>query len=458
MDEDIKAKKEDKRAIIILCSIIGIIILFVIVGAIITRNSPKSPYYILEREETSKKEEPKEEEPPIEEEPQEEPDIEKEPFPEVDLDIDKVIKDYNLEEIKQYIEKDKDYFKQYAYVIINNNYIQNKKPVLDMYKIVMLNTKYLDKESLLSSLKELMIIKVDKNVEAGTYDDSFTKINAPEGMDEDILYHEIIHFIEHRLPGKKVENYNVCVDGNKYTSKKENPDCKDYSQLPYSRFIIEVGTETNLYRYFKRTTVAYEQGDTIYNIIAYMIGEQKLNDIFFSNDTLFELLNEFHKYGITLNDYVLFLNDTTFYETESNFIGTNPPSEEEYLVRIINVLDKIYDNKYGHSWESDPKFSFLMRLLYNHTSFNFTTRSNFTGYIKQSTLSESEQQLIQQPLDLSTKVREYYNDYEVGNTYVFILNDNKVLIKGYVIKNNKSTKLEIEYDLDNDKIIKINEI
>jgi hypothetical protein len=431
-------KKDDKRMIIILCSIIGIIIVFVIVGAIINRHNPKTPYYIIKGEEsnTPKKEIKEDEE--EEEEPKEEIDPNENPFPEVELNIEKVIKEYELDNLKDIINEDKDLFKQYAYTIINNNKIAYKKELLDSYIVIYKNKEQLDLNSLINSLKELMVIEIEEQIDTNTtsnsYDDGITCIKILKGSNKNTIYQEIMHFLDNRLIGKS-EIYTVCYENGKYLNKIE--ECTKTIKLPISKLITEAGTKTNIARYFNTTIDSNTNLTNIYNLLAFILGEQILNEIYFSNSSVIDLFLEMNKYGISQEEFIEFINNTNDLINKETF--TNEEKiEEEYLIKILNTIDTLYQRKYGHGWEEDKEFSFLMRIVYNHTQY-YKEESNINNYLNIANFAEGEKQIIQNKIELNT-------DQELTNDkYYFIINDNKTIIG---IDN-----LLIEYDIKENKTI-----
>ena len=416
-------KKDDKRTIIVLCSIIGIIILFVIVGAIINRHNPKTPYYIIkgEEESTSKKEIKEEEKEPEEEEEKEEIDPNEDPFPEVELDIDKVIEEYELDTIKDIINEDKDLFKLYAYTIINNNKIASKKELLDSYIVIYKNKEQLNINSFINSLKELMIIEIEEQIDTNTttssYDDGITCIKILKNSDKNIIYQEIMHFIKSRLTGKQ-EIYTVCYENGKYLNKIE--ECSKTIKLPISKFITIAGTKTNIARYYNTSIDSNTNVTNIYNLLAYIIGEQKINDIYYSNSSVTNLFLEMNKYGIKYEEYLEFINNTNDLLNEELF-NNEDKKEEEYLIKVLNIINTIYQRKYGHGWEEDKEFSFLMQLIYNHTQY-YKEESDINNYLNLSNLTEGEKQVIQNKIELNLETEPS------TDKYYFIINNNKILI------------------------------
>ena len=452
--EEENNKKNDKRTIIVLISIIVLIVLFVLVGAIF---KSESLYRILdvEREETTKKEEPpKEIEQPVQ--PVEEPDIEEDPFPEAKLNIEEVIQEYHLEDIKDIIEEDKDLFQLYAYYVINNNNIKYKEIMLRSYIPVYYNKDILNKKEFIKSLQDLIIVEVsqlEQDSAIGIYDDSLTYIKILEGTKEYVIYHELMHFIEHRLPGTHTEINNICYDNSKYTSTK-NKECKKKISLPNSAFITEAGTETSLARYLNIAPDSYNQITNSYNLLAYIVGDKELNDIYFSNDSLTELFLLLHKYGITYEEYIEFI-ELTNKLTDEQAIIKHEVTELESHAKVLNIINKIYHKKFGHGWEDDETFSFLMRLTYNRTGFSFTIGTDDYKYIDLIGLTESEKQIIKQDVNLKELVNdiEEYKDYYVVDTYSIVIKDNKVYIGVDINKDVTFKSLLIEYDIHNNKII-----
>ena len=386
------------------------------------------------------------------------------PEPEVEeeedngIDINKVISDYKLSSIESYINEDKAYFKKFAKAVIDNDKIGSKykRIVLLQYKVLMSNKKYLNKDYFLNSVKQLTMDEVKKtSVDGalGTYADYITTINIWKGMEVDVVYHELMHFVDYRINMGSL--YHVCENNGKYTLMSEyyEYDCNEVL-MPQDRLIVEGGAETNSARYNDEVTLAhYDTLTPIYNLIAYLIGEDKMNDIFYSSESSPMLFIELNKYGITLKEYEDFMEGINFMAIEDNFVGKVKKSEASYYMDALNFVSNLYKKKNGHDWDKDKEFSTLM----NHAVWGFYQA---VDYLKDTDFTAAEKKIVEKQPNMDIFKKQVSSNYTTGYQagHYLLKNGKHYLVVGFMDSKYKTHMFEFEYDLVNDKILSKNEV
>ena len=356
---------------------------------------------------------------------------------ETNIDISKTIKDYHLENIKSYIDKDPELFKRYAYVVLNNKSLNNyRNNVLPFFKVIQTNKKFLNEKEFLNSLDQLTItVKNVLSVDAAGlyYDSEPPKIEMIANKDY-ILRHEFMHFVDHRIGGRAEYVYRrVCRVGDKYyDSTKTDEDKCIYSELPRGTFIIEAGAETNAFRYFNEAGLAYNDSVLIYNAIAYLIGEQKMNDIFYGNNSEELLFLELNKYGVSLKSY------TDFLSAISQWTSANATGYVSVKANAINGLTDFYYKKFGKSWAKDRVFSIYMQLLINW--------SDYYDYTKGVNLTAEEKTIVKQRFPLYQIVKAKNPNFSQASEGVLILVNNKYYLEYYAFIGKKRYRAVTEFD------------
>ena len=406
-------------------------------------------------------EEPKKEEKPVEEEPVEEPTEEpkEEPPKEPEyksLNVDEVIKKYKLDSIKKSINKDQEFFKEYAYTIINNKNIDYPKQVLLMYKVVMANDKNLDKEYLIQSLKDLKVIRTTEEIFAATYNDSTTSITIRDDTSNSVFLHELMHFIDYRI-NKAVPYF--CYDNNEITYTENCNKLYYFVMSENRRLIIEAGAEINTLRYFGYMSGGYRQIDNIYTILSYLLGEQVMNDIYYSPHTFGELFKELLKYNINIDEFIKLMENGSYLSIENNFVGKieDKRTEPEVMVEIMDTLSKIYKNKYKKNWNNDKVFSYLMKMCirspYNYAHF---TEEEMAKVLKKAkNINKEEIEVLSENIDdsiISNQIKDLSLIELSLPSYNFYINNNKILIEKSYKEKNKVNFIVVDYNIEKEKV------
>ena len=129
------------------------------------------------------------------------------------------------------------------------------------------------------------------------------------------------------------------------TSKCEVYEFSDY------RFLTEAGAEVYNGKYFNNDNIfSYAYAIRIYDILSYIYGEDKMEDIFFSSDSVYELYKIMNVSLSTFNDFMKKVNVMI----EEGIID-NVEVED-----IINLIIKLYEDKYNKVWYQDKLLNYMI--------------------------------------------------------------------------------------------------
>lgn len=261
------------------------------------------------------------------------------------IDIDKTIKEYELERYSKLIYENKQLFAKYAYTLENNKGITDHKKILyHLFVVIADNKEYLDEELFFESLSDLRFIVDTNSFFPGTYgagpegDHIVTTWAFPE---ENIIFHELMHFIDVNL-----------------NNNHEKP-----------QVLIEPGAEiySGLY-FFNSNHTAYRDIIGIYYILEYIIGKDKMKEAFFNDQDLYNYLSDY----LTEDEYNDFLLDIGDFEGIGGF-------SVDYHSDALDKLIDIYIKKNGNNWDNDYIFC---ALLYSANKDNISYFKN-SKYYKQ---------------------------------------------------------------------------
>lgn len=294
-----------------------------------------------------------------------------------DINIDDIIYKYNLETIREDINKNQEFFKKYAYIAEHNNKINNyKDKVYTFYKAIIENINYINEDKLLYGLKELGI-ENEKNLSiygaAGIYTDNDKKIAIrTDQIKPSVYYHELYHFLDFNSNYPKINNRYICnnalykEDEYQYLNNYEKNKCYTYI-TPKTTFITEAGAEIYSTDYFIEdgVTTAYPLGTYVYEVLNYIFSNSTMKLIFYTNnssDAFFHLLVEDLKMPII--DYENMVNIFNKLTTISSMNDTNILNEaKEWLIYLYKLKNPT------SNYQNDKEFLYYLR--YSKGSDNY---------------------------------------------------------------------------------------
>lgn len=281
-----------------------------------------------------------------------------------DINIDEMIEKYELNNIKDIIEKDQTLFKKYAFLVEKNHNLNGyQKYVMDMYKVLFDNKEFLEENVFFEVLNRLKFgFKEYDDVASGTYKDgNITLINSYK-KDETVIYHELMHFIDLSLnKNKKIykceEKYYLEMD------KAITDDCENVVPLT-DTFIIEAGAELFTAKYMTNRFTTYENSVILLELLEYIFGSDFIKELYFDQTGNYKLLKMFLDSGYTYEEsedimHLLYII-TSLYEE----------SDEKDLIKAVDFIIDLYKAYKKEDWLKDEKFRFILESLIIHRDYS----------------------------------------------------------------------------------------
>ena len=318
---------------------------------------------------------------------------------------DEMIQKYDLESIRESIYKHEDFFKKFAYIVDTNEKLgEHKKQVMDSFLVLSDFYSFLNEEQFLYQLKQLSMVKVDDlNVSgvAGIYQDSHKAITFIDDSPR-VLYHEIMHFIDYNLELDKNASFSYYLCANRKLldyqlyqalGKEEQNSCQIYYGVSNVNFLTEAGAEVFMAMYFHHNaTVVYYNPVVVYETLAYLMGVEKMQNIYLAKDSTRALYQE------------LLLQKEMDYEDFAkaiqNFNAIVDSYSEEKIVSVADSLVSIYPLYKEGNWYEDKEFLLLISMLVRFPS-NDLSSPNATFYKNYAiSISAFNRELIKQKDEL----------------------------------------------------------
>lgn len=172
-----------------------------------------------------------------------------------------------------------------------------------------------------------------------------------------VLFHELMHFLDYRLTGEKDLVY--ILDGKHY----HPVDTNNFSPDELNRMILceeswvltEGGAEYFTAKYLSGDVEAYWDSVSFLVAIEYLMGEDYLNDLFFSWDSDAKLEELFLDAGYTEEQYK---NAIATLNNETRPLYSEAP---ENPVSFDDILIDLYTHYKGENWKEDKNFLMILR-------------------------------------------------------------------------------------------------
>lgn len=285
------------------------------------------------------------------------------------ININNVIKEYSLSDIKDVIDENEKLFQKYAYYVLNNSNINGyRRELFTLFPVIIDNQNHMDENYFLRYVANLAISEVDtlNSDITGQYNMEYNSILLGY-VNSDVIYHELMHFISNRLNHvESVEKVYKCSDeyllNNEY-KKLNSSDRKKCEPFYTSKanFIVEGGTEYYAAMYNNSEPNTYFSSVNNFEVLAFLLGDEFMQDVYFSKDggamLMIEMMNH--------------MSEDEYYEFISNLddLGTN----FEYLSsevgnNVVKTLIDIYENYYSDSWYLNQDFLKYFYLVYESVS------------------------------------------------------------------------------------------
>ncbi|MBE6160250.1 MAG: hypothetical protein E7157_04300 [Lactobacillales bacterium] len=370
------------------------------------------------------------------------------------IDIDNIIKKYNLKNEK-IIKENKVFFKQFAYILENNDNLGNyKKYVYDLFNVLVDNEKYLNKPYFFNKLS-LLKIRQDSNLNvAGEYNDSLNLVSLNNANEESTIYHELSHFLDFSFNDiGYIEVWNCnnkIITNNDYykLNQEEKNKCEKLEIDDYNAdYIVEGGAELITAKYLTNVVSSYYDLTAFISGLEYIFGSDKINEIFFSENGYLEILKLFVNSGFTVEEYKSINKDLSFY--------TYPTRNLEHKVsnNLVDVLIDLYKaNIKNKNWYEDKAFIYILNTYIGVENINYKN-GKYGEEVEKFIFKDFEQYYKYENKLLETI--EYMPDFNVSPIPVFIVNNELYLGTNVTYyKDNKKLKgyVSFKYDFKNSKL------
>ena len=363
------------------------------------------------------------------------------------VDLDKVIKDYHLEDIKEKIYKDKDFYKKYSYLVENNSGVSKYKEY--MYKLLkeVVDVKEnIDENKFLTGIKDLKFKydrKIRDNNSLGEYNDGETTISIVDknSDNDDVVMHELTHFLDARINDPSIEKVYLC--DNQLSLEYKN-GCKEYD-VPVSNIAIEGGAELYKGKYYTNTARVYQLPVSFLTGIEYIYGSDFLKELFFSPNTNYNLLKLFMDNGYTYEEYND-INNAFSYVVYPLRYDKNDYYEKN---NIFDPLIKFYSNKNkDKNWINDKNFISIFAM---NDDIEKTKYIDYLGNLEEVNLK------LTTLMDESSAILKLKNDKKILSFYYpvpILLNNELYFTHNISYKDNliRNYYFNVKYDFNSNKI------
>ncbi len=363
--------------------------------------------------------------------------------PYITIDTNETIRDYNLEEIKDLIYKDEDLFKKYAYIVINNDKLGDyKSKVMKAFYEVVSNKEYLDEDYFLESLRKLSIEKKDtldeENVVGLYYD--FSKSIELLNDNDNVLYHELTHFIDYSFTSNSSNSIYKC--GDEYLSYNEFRKLKIKEayecELIFSdevNFMVEGGAEYYSSHYLNDNVLrTYKLQTNVIGALSYIYGYDKINDIFFDGeDGYYNLFMLFENASISKEEYANFLEITSRFHSITI---------KDYFY-VTDILIRLYEKNSSKTWYEDKEFGGIISLIIGFNEVDSSYTSRYSEYEKLD-------------YDFYSKTKNILgeeNMYNVSTIYEYMKTDDGTYLVFDSYGGNDFDAIIVKYDFENDTVL-----
>ncbi len=353
-------------------------------------------------------------------------------------------------------------FLEYADAVLSNPYCQEYRGyVIRMFPVVADQLKEENKETFFQELRRLECNTIQLvSTHAGEYSCnngntvmiSDTELLGDEKSYCSTVYHELMHSIDYTIDGE--QNNNLYFVGKELKSRDQmtDSDWNDLGEVPNSSFFVEGGCELFTAQYIMKATRTYGSMTAFFFGLEYIIGVEKVQEMFFSHDTAIDFANFLRECGYD-DKKIGDIFDSFSYYAYSYDSGTITPKNP---VSIEDVLIDVYQAKKGDGWKEDKVFAFLMDVVedqyffegkYEHEEYirscqkEYEVWSEWNNRISAQIDWEGEEQILtwgEQPL--------IYLDGKIYLSYVVTDYDP-------VPKYPNGRTLVLEYDFENEKVL-----
>ncbi len=296
-------------------------------------------------------------------------------------DVEKVIKDYKLEDQRDLINEHIDLFKRYAYHILENKDL-SENDAAHFFKLFagavdVENTGYIDR--LMERLDTLTVHIYKEKPESmeeytiAKYYPVYNYIDALESDYESSIDHEIVHFFSSAYDRGintiyECDNKILSYDETIQLPYDDQVECA-YYEIDSSKFLEEGGAEFfNQVVYKDTVTETYDYTTYFYNLLLHVldINEKSLEYQKFREGYFFQILNEKGKFSYEEAEELF-----DILEDVKRLDGEDIDRKEKawYIYKSTSLILEMYNRMHpDKSWQEDSYIVALIRSLFRRTS------------------------------------------------------------------------------------------
>ena len=268
--------------------------------------------------------------------------------------------------------------------------------------------------------------------------------NGESGMGYNVMYHELMHFIDFSIGGD--HRSNVYYTGTRFAYVEELTD-KEWENCLSTEtdFITEGGADYYMGKYYRKTTEGYNTPASFLSGIEWIYGEETVDRLFFSSDSAMEFILLLQDAGIPDQKIVDILRTFNRATYGSNGLPENP-------VRMEDVLVDLYESKKGSGWKEDKVFMQILNEIHAWTIEEYPfEHEELKGLLLDYPAMEKMSQSVLGQIDQRTP-------QNLIRFFKLILLDGKPylaadLFTSYEFNRNEAISLIVEYDFDQEKVI-----
>ena len=344
-----------------------------------------------------------------------------------------------------------DLFLKYADIVVNNPKLGEWRAyALHVFPILADHLTKENEEYFMGNLKDLLMKSLVLSDAAGEYIEQSNQIRI---YGDGIVYetestyttafHELIHFIDDTVDGKKTDD--VYYTDTRFTYQDDYTDeewahASDYvDNCCDAAFITEGGAELFMGKYFSKTPRAYYCETSFLTGLEWIYGSETLDKIFFSHDSSMQFIRLLEDAGYSPEKICHLFDSFNFYTYQRIDMPEDP-------IRYEDVLIDLYTHVKDSNWKEDKVFYQILWQIHQGFSYQVEMKHTDVDFPDMWDFSKS----------LTSQVSQV-NDADIMTILSVVLLDGKPYLTCglYPVDDTKklsSSALIIDYDFENKSI------
>ena len=196
-----------------------------------------------------------------------------------------------------------------------------------------------------------------------------------------VALHELFHFIDSTIDGP-IEQLVLTTD-EFYPISEASGDNNDRSaKVTKARFLTEGFAELYCEKYFTRINSAYQVPVQFLTGLEYLIGSEKLDELFIRKDSAYGMALLMEEEGFTKEEIYYFFQTMDYM--------TNGKAKPSYCLRPEDALIRMYGNHKSGDFKEDPLFCHILRCISGDDYFPFSSlASSYEDFLTENLWSQS---------------------------------------------------------------------